>query len=323
MMLKRLENILKYMGKTIIATTTINPPTKALIKHTQIHDLPIIVAGDLKTPHEMYKGLKNVIYLHPDEQDKKYKNLSDAIGWNKIERRNIAILEAYNMGAENIAIIDDDNIPYSDWGKNVLLNQDVEVNYFDTPLLAFDLLYPTNQNHFWQRGYPLDLVQKRKECRVNKKTIRPMAQIDLWDGDPDIDAIMRMIYNPRFNIDSEYFPYSSNALMPFNSQNIFVHRDAIKDYFLFTDVGRNHDIFAAYYFTAAGHSVIVKKPSVFSDRSLGTAGRYSHINDVKSEYYSVERVSEMVKDLSKNKDNIFKYITESSKNAFNIWQSNF
>jgi hypothetical protein len=304
----------------VIATTTINPPTKALIKHTQIHDFPIVVVGDLKTPHEMYKNLKNVIYLHPDDQEKKYKDLSDSIGWNKIERRNLAILEAYNMGADTIAIIDDDNVPYSDWGQNVTLNKDIEVNFFDTALPAFDPLYPTDQNHLWQRGYPLDLVQKRQECRVNKKIIKPMAQIDLWDGDPDIDAIMRMIYNPRVNIDSKYFPYSSNALMPFNSQNIFVHRNAIKDYFLFTDVGRNHDIFAAYYFTAAGHEIVINKPSVFSDRSLGTAGRYSALNDVKSEYYSMERVSDMVNDLNNDKDNIYKYISNNSKKAFEIWK---
>jgi hypothetical protein len=312
---------MKY--KTIIATTTINPPTKALIKHTELHDFPIVIVGDLKTPHELYKNLKNIIYLHPDEQSKKYKDLSDAIGWNKIERRNIAILEAYNMGAENIAVIDDDNIPYSNWGTNITLNENVEVNYFDTPLNAFDPLYPTDQNQLWQRGYPLDLVERRSECRVNKKIIKPMAQFDLSDGDPDIDAFMRMIYNPRVNFNSKFFPYSSNALIPFNSQNIFVHRNAIKDYFLFTDIGRNHDIFAAYYFTASGHDVIIKSPSVFSERSLGTSGRYSVVNDMVSEFYSMEKVSEMVKDLSKDKDNIYNYISNNSKKTFEIWKNYF
>jgi hypothetical protein len=311
------------MNKTIIATTTINPPTKALIKHTEIHDFPIVVVGDLKTPHELYKNLKNIVYIHPAEQEEKYKTLSDAIGWNKIERRNIAILEAYNMGAENIAIIDDDNIPYSDWGKNITLNTKIEVNYFETHLYAFDPLYPTDQNHLWQRGYPFDLVEKRKECRVNKKFIKPMAQIDLSDGDPDIDAVIRMIYNPRVNFNSEYFPYSSNALIPFNSQNIFIHREAVKDYFLFPEIGRNHDIFAAYYFTAVGHDVVIKKPSVFSDRSLGTTGRFSHVSDMKSEFYSMERVSDMVKDLSENKDLIVNYISDNAKKAFEIWQGYF
>ena len=36
--------------------------------------------------------------------------LSKLIGWNCIQRRNFAILEAYERGAEIIALIDDDNI---------------------------------------------------------------------------------------------------------------------------------------------------------------------------------------------------------------------
>lgn len=311
------------MKNTIIATTTINPPTKALLEHIKNHDMPIVIAGDLKTPHEMYSNLKNVIYLHPEEQEKKYKDLSDIIGWNQIERRNIAVLEAYNMGAENIAIIDDDNIPYKFWGKGVELDKEIQVHYFNTALPAFDPLSVTDQSSFWQRGYPFDLVQKRNQVRHELKNISPKAQIDLWDGEPDIDAAIRMIYTPKFNINSDYFPYSSNALIPFNSQNIFIHRSAIKDYFLFPDVGRNHDIFAAYYFTACGHEIVIKKPSVYSDRSIGTAGRYSHVHDMKAEFYSMERVSQMVYDLCENKDNINKYISEKAIEAFNIWKAYF
>ena len=33
-------------------------------------------------------------------------------GWNCIQRRNFVILEALERGATQIALIDDDNIPY-------------------------------------------------------------------------------------------------------------------------------------------------------------------------------------------------------------------
>ena len=36
--------------KKYIATTTINPPTEALIKYSKLKDWTVIVAGDLKTP---------------------------------------------------------------------------------------------------------------------------------------------------------------------------------------------------------------------------------------------------------------------------------
>lgn len=311
------------MNNIIIATTTINPPTKALIEHTQLHNHKIVIAGDLKTPHELYKDIKNVIYLTPEEQERKYKNLSDAIGWNAIERRNIAILEAYNLGAEIIGIIDDDNIPYKEWSNNVTLNKEIEVNYFNTDNPAFDPLCVTNSKKFWHRGFPLELVEKRKEYIHSKKTIVASAQIDLWDGDPDIDAIIRTIYNPKLKIKSKYFPFSSNKMIPFNSQNTFIHRDYIKDYFLFPGIGRNHDIFAAYYFQACGNKVVVKDPSVISDRSLGTTGRYSYIADIKSEYYSIERAFLLVNDLNIDPAYIEKYLPDDAIKAFNIWKGYF
>ena len=90
------------------------------------------MVGDKKTPHDDYfqleKRFSNFKYLHPDEQEKKYKKISDIIGWNCIQRRPLGYIEAYNMGAEIIATVDDDNIPYDDWGKNLLVNKTVNVN---------------------------------------------------------------------------------------------------------------------------------------------------------------------------------------------------
>ena len=56
-----------------------------------------------------------------------YPELSDAIGWNSIQRRNIGLLYAYEQGADVIATVDDDNIPYDDWGQNLLVGQTVDL----------------------------------------------------------------------------------------------------------------------------------------------------------------------------------------------------
>ena len=69
--------------KKYIVTTTINSPTEATIKYSQKNDWTLVVVGDTKTPHEEYQKL-NCIYLHPEEQERKYKKLSDTIGWNSI-----------------------------------------------------------------------------------------------------------------------------------------------------------------------------------------------------------------------------------------------
>ena len=100
-----------------IVTTTINPPTEALIKFAEMKDWKLFVAGDLKTPHEAYKDWN---YIHPEEQSKKYEKLSQLIGWNCIQRRNIGYIEAYKWGARIIASVDDDNIPYENWGETLL-----------------------------------------------------------------------------------------------------------------------------------------------------------------------------------------------------------
>ena len=102
-----------------IVTTTINYPTVATKKFCKIADKKgwkFIVIGDTKTPHEAYFKLqedhKNFEYINPEEQEKLYPNLSDAIGWKSIQRRNIGLILAYDRGAKIIATIDDDNIPY-------------------------------------------------------------------------------------------------------------------------------------------------------------------------------------------------------------------
>ena len=64
----------------------------------------------------------------------------------------------------------------------------------------------------------------------------------LWDGDPDIDAVCRISKLNQLEKFSKIYPYSSNKLMPFNSQNTFLSPIALKDYMMFPHVGRMDDI---------------------------------------------------------------------------------
>ena len=124
------------MNKYIV-TTTINPPTLATIKYSRKEDWTLIVVGDTKTPHYEYENL-NCIYLSPEYQEKTYPELSDTIGWKSIQRRNIGFVEAYNRGADIVATVDDDNIPYDSWGTNVVVGETVEIDFYDTHLGVFD-----------------------------------------------------------------------------------------------------------------------------------------------------------------------------------------
>ena len=99
-----------------IVTTTIQKPTEATLKFCKLNDWDLIVVGDLKTPENEYKEI-NCHYITTEDQEVLNKELSDAIEWNTIQRRNMGFLYAYNEGYEVIASVDDDNIPKENWGE--------------------------------------------------------------------------------------------------------------------------------------------------------------------------------------------------------------
>jgi hypothetical protein len=212
-----------------------------------------------------------VVYLTPEEQEKKYKDLSDAIGWNAIERRNIAILEAYNLGAEIIGIIDDDNIPYPNWGDNIYVGETVLYNGYE-PMRSpyFDPLSITKDNYVWHRGFPIQHLQVRHDVEyrgVQDKVC--LVQANLWDGDPDIDAMARLTHKPCVRYNDITAPYGSKAIAPFNSQNTFIAREVIPYYAVLPFVGRMDDIWGSYIVQAHfPDSVVYDVATVFQDRNV-------------------------------------------------------
>ncbi len=309
------------MIKTIV-TTTINPPSKAIDLFAQKKDWQLIVIGDLITPHSLYRKLekkyKNVTYLSPEDQEKKYPSLSKVIGWKKIQRRNIGYIEAYKQGAEIIATVDDDNIPNENWGKNLLLGKQTSANYYKTSLAVFDPVGATNTKRLWHRGYPLQLISKRDYSQRTRKKVFPDIQADFWNGDPDIDAICRMEYSPECKYQDKYFPIASNKISPFDSQNTFLIRKVLRDYFLFPFIGRMDDIWAGYYIQAKGYKVIYNKASVYQARNA-----HDLTKDMKAEYLGYENNLELVNQLRKDPENISHFLPKESMLAFEIYRKLF
>jgi hypothetical protein len=215
--------------KKVIVTTTINPPTKAVKLFQAMKDWDLVVIGDRKTPKDYH--LERGVYMDPARQEKYDNELSDAIGWDCIQRRNFGLLVAYDMKADIVAVVDDDNIPLAGWGENLFIGQEIEVNYYETDLPAFDPIGATNYPKLWHRGYPLQLLSKRHYGTKTRKRVRADVQADFWNGDPDIDAICRMEHAPECDFDPAAFPIASNKLSPFNSQNTFLAGNVLNNYF--------------------------------------------------------------------------------------------
>ena len=304
----------KMQNKYII-TTTINNPTEAIYKFDNMSDWKLIVIGDKKTPSNY--NLINGIYLSPEDQENYDKNLSDAIGWNCIQRRNFGLLKAYELGADIVATIDDDNIPLDNWGNNLMISKEINLDYYLTDEIAFDPLSVTNHKNLWHRGFPLQLLSKRKFKKI-KKNICPDIQADFWNGDPDIDAICRMEHMPECKFNENYFPFSSNKFSPFNSQNTFLSKKVIKDYFLFPHVGRMDDIWASYYVESLGFKVVYNYPTVYQDRN-----EHDLTIDLKKEVIGYENNLKLLNELNINPNNILKYIPERTKDAFSLYQKHF
>ena len=302
--------------KKVIVTTTINPPTEAIQKFEKMSDWDLVVVGDKKTP-SAYK-LSRGVYVSPDEQEKYDKALSDAIGWNCIQRRNFGLLWAHDLGADIIAVVDDDNIPLDGWGKDLLLGREVETNFYETSAPAFDPVGATNEKKIWHRGFPFQLIPIRDYSKKTKKKLKASIQADFWNGDPDVDAVCRMEHAPDVKFEDGYFPIASNKLSPFNSQNTFISKSVLEDYFLFPHIGRMDDIWAAYYVQAKGHSVIYGKASVFQLRNP-----HDLIKDMKLEYIGYENNMKLLDALYKNPDNILEFLPPKSVEAFELYQRHF
>ena len=303
--------------KKFIVCTSINPPTQAIKKFDNIKDWTLIVVGDLKTPTN-YK-LKNGIFLNKREQNLIDKKLSDLIGWNCIERRNFGILLAKKNNADIIALVDDDNIPYKDWGKNLLVGKKKFINTYEVKTPVFDPISVTKYKNLWHRGFPLNLLDQRNAKLVGKKKIMIDVQADFWDGDPDIDAITRVIFKPKCKFEKKIFPFHSKKISPFNSQNTFLSSNLLKDYFLFPDQGRMHDIWASYFLQYRRRiNVIYNKSSVIQKRNIHTAAK-----DLSDELIGLKYTPTLIDRINKKSFNYKKFFSKRSVLAYKQYLKHF
>jgi hypothetical protein len=277
--------------------------------------------GDTKTPHMEYEILEekyhpNVIYLSPNKQEELYNELSNTIGWASIQRRNIGFAYAYQNGADVLATVDDDNIPYDNWGKDLYVGQEIEVDlYENVSVNYFDPLSVTNQNELWHRGYPIECLQEKNDVEYKGKTKRMvLVQADFWDGDPDIDALCRLSKKPivKFN---EFNPFCSNQVSPFNSQNTFLSRKVIPYYSVLPHIGRMDDIWGSYilqnYFP---NSVIYCKPSVYQDRNVQDL-----ITNLEKEIIGYRKTFDLLNDL----ENYQNYLPSESNKFWETYKKQF
>jgi hypothetical protein len=200
-----------------IVVTTINSPTDQLKNFAVLSDYNLVVVGDLKTPENW--NLKNSKFLSSKETLS--FEISKTLPYNSYSRKNIGYLYAIREGAELIIDTDDDNDPGPNWGFPSF------VETFDT--IVDDPKFINIYNYFydgllWPRGFPLEHLTETELYDWSVNIRKELIKVGVWqgivNGDPDVDAIYRLIINKKINFNKNPPLVLGNGLLcPFNSQN--------------------------------------------------------------------------------------------------------
>jgi len=228
-----------------VVITTIAPPTKAIEAYASVDTVKIIVIGDTRTPDDWH--LNDVIYLSIEDQIKKYEAFGSRLPIRHYCRKNIGYLEAIRLGYQIIVDTDDDNIPLHNW-----YIPECDGTFLCSPQnQGFINVYSYfTGGHIWPRGLPLDCVQSAKSQAFKNNLERKSFSVPIWqglaNGDPDVDAIYRLVINsPCTFEDRAPIILGRGSISPYNSQNTISYKQAFPLLYLpsyvsfrFTDIIR-------------------------------------------------------------------------------------
>jgi hypothetical protein len=301
--------------------TTIFAPTEAVKAAASLPQWCMVIVADTKTPENYMEDLTNMMtsgetsveqsktpervhFLSVDEQKKwasttgKMAEFVDSIPYRHFARKNIGYLFAIAHGAKFIFDFDDDNILLDD-GAGATLDPIANRDFLEgvrVPLLgknAFnhhDLMSASIEGS-WARGFPLELLQdsatKGKLGFVQDPI--PMENIAVMqycaNGDPDVDAIHRMVKPLPMDFDRDLPPLQVpiHAFAPYNAQASIHTYNALWATFLpYSVPGRVSDIWRSYFaeaiFGDLGLSVTFLAPNVRQDRNA-----HNYLADMQAE----------------------------------------
>ncbi len=237
--------------KTALITTTINVPTVLALYRKLGPDVRFFVAIDEKTPEEAGNFLA---YDLPNTQIHYLKHeykCSPLLGYNTDSRRNLALLDALEWGAEIIVSVDDDMIPEQSsmlfgWIDHVISTPFSGLawtqigGWFD----AGQFTVPPAR----QRGLPYQQPMLPLYGFADNVQIGAMQGVIL--GIPDTDASTTVVERPFVHSASDVlkngFVVGLDTRAVFNSQITAFRRELAPCFFQFYKTqGRNTDIIAS------------------------------------------------------------------------------
>lgn len=247
--------------------TTIQAPTestKELVKKLQ---KPLIVIGDRKSPANY--SLPGAIFYPIDIQKDMSFSVAKLIEENTYARKNIGYLIAMKNKSEVIYETDDDNMPTDTWEERQLSSRCVEAkgDKWVNVMKWF-------MDGIWPRGLPLEYI---RDSSFNfgplQEDIFPIQQ-GLVDGDPDVDAVWRMIYGKPSGMFNDVVPVAvaKGQWCPFNSQNTWWFKKAFPLMYIPSYCGMRvadiwRSLIAQRCLWEMGHRILFYSGSMFQERN--------------------------------------------------------
>jgi Reversibly glycosylated polypeptide len=261
-----------------IVTTTINVPQflEDYCKDFKLHnhrDVFFIVIGDKKTPNEAESFCQSlserygyeVEYYNVARQQaylSGFPELDAYLPYNSVQRRNIGMVRAYELGAHSILTVDDDNyLLEPDLLKHhLMVGERRTLRSFQSSAGWFDpcqFLRVKPDVRYFHRGFPMsERANAPGVVTESSRTGKVITNVGLWLGDPDVDAWTRMTL-PLEAVEwtqEENFTLAAGTWSPFNSQQTTIARELLPAYFLSPHAGRYDDIWGSFIVhRLAGH----------------------------------------------------------------------
>jgi hypothetical protein len=256
--------------KLAVVTTTINVPQflEDYCEDFKLHhhtDVAFVVIGDYKTPVEAKSycealgeryGYEMEYYDVPRQKAylSAFPELDAYLPYNSVQRRNIGMVRAYELGAQSILTVDDDNyLLEPDLLKHHwMVGETRTLRSFQSSAGWFDpcqFLRATPEIRYFHRGFPMsERSNSQGSVTESARTARIITNVGMWLGDPDVDAWVRMTL-PLEAVEwtqKENFALAPGTWAPFNSQQTTIARELLPAYFLNPNHGRYDDIWASF-----------------------------------------------------------------------------
>lgn len=256
-----------------VVITTINPPTRAVAEIARDAgrlSAHFVVIGDEKTPDDFDQP--GADYLDIAAQQASGFRFAELCPARHYARKNLGYLAATRAGATVIVETDDDNIPIEGFwnARSRRVNAPVltDPGWCNVYNLFTDKL-------IWPRGLPLTEVHKpvRSYPSLSPGDADCPIQQGLADGDPDVDAVYRLLLSLPVHFDkTRAVILGQGVWCPFNSQNTTFFCDAFPLLYLpfycswrVTDIWRS--LIAQRIAWANGWNLLFHGPTVFQDRN--------------------------------------------------------